>query len=39
MYRVIIISDSDGLLLPVGLFIVQIYLTNVTARRTPELPR
>jgi hypothetical protein len=39
MYRVIIISDSDGLLLPVGLVIVLTYLTNLTAQRTPELPR
>lgn len=39
MYRVIIISDSDRLLLLVGLFIVLIYLTNLTTQRTPELPR
>ena len=39
MYRVIIISDSDGLLPPIGLFIVLTYLTNLTAQRTPELPR
>jgi len=39
MYRVIIIYDSDGLLLPVGLFIILIYLINLTAQRTPELYR
>ena len=39
MCRVIIVPDSDGLLLPVGLFIVLIYLTNLTAQRTPELPQ
>jgi hypothetical protein len=39
MYRVIIIPDSDGLLLPVGMFIILIYLINLTAQRTPELYR